>query len=137
MAEARGFEPPRHCCPHDFESCAFNHSATLPPLILSYFRPQINRKRGAGQQENIPKDAFCNIIIFVTIKYGTPDTIRTYDLWLRKPTLYPTELRVQMWRNKTPKKAFYLSTVQRLNVHHIPKGYNKYYYSTLSLKMVY
>lgn len=34
-------------------------------------------------------------------------------------------------------KAFYLSTVQRLNVHHIPKGYNEYYYSTLSLKMVY
>ena len=22
--------------PHDFESCAFNHSATLPPLILPY-----------------------------------------------------------------------------------------------------
>ena len=36
LAEARGFEPPRHCCPHDFESCAFNHSATLPFLILSY-----------------------------------------------------------------------------------------------------
>ena len=35
LAEARGFEPPRHCCPHDFESCAFNHSATLPLLILS------------------------------------------------------------------------------------------------------
>ena len=30
LAEARGFEPPRHCCPHDFESCAFNHSATSP-----------------------------------------------------------------------------------------------------------
>ena len=25
---------------------------------------------------------------------GTPDRIRTYDLWLRKPTLYPAELRV-------------------------------------------
>ena len=36
LAEARGFEPPRHCCPHDFESCAFNHSATLPLLILSH-----------------------------------------------------------------------------------------------------
>ena len=36
LAEARGFEPPRHCCPHDFESCAFNHSATLPQTILSY-----------------------------------------------------------------------------------------------------
>ncbi len=29
--------------------------------------------------------------------YGTPDRIRTYDLLLRKQTLYPTELRVQMW----------------------------------------
>ena len=26
--------------------------------------------------------------------HGTPDRIRTYDLWLRKPTLYPAELRV-------------------------------------------
>jgi hypothetical protein len=25
---------------------------------------------------------------------GVPDRIRTYDLWLRKPTLYPAELRV-------------------------------------------
>lgn len=43
MAEARGFEPPRHCCPHDFESCAFNHSATLPFLILSQ-NPPTNKK---------------------------------------------------------------------------------------------
>jgi hypothetical protein len=28
---------------------------------------------------------------------GTPDRIRTYDLWLRKPTLYPAELRVHSW----------------------------------------
>ena len=27
---------------------------------------------------------------------GTPGRIRTCDLWLRKPTLYPAELRVQM-----------------------------------------
>ena len=26
---------------------------------------------------------------------GAPGTTRTYDLWLRKPTLYPTELRVR------------------------------------------
>ena len=35
LAEARGFEPPRRLTrPHDFESCAFNHSATLPPIII-------------------------------------------------------------------------------------------------------
>ena len=28
--------------------------------------------------------------------YGTPDRIRTYGLRLRKPTLYPAELRVQI-----------------------------------------
>ena len=33
---------------------------------------------------------------FIT-KYGMPDTIRTYDLQLRKLTLYPTELRAHMW----------------------------------------
>ena len=38
MAEARGFEPPRRLTrPHDFESCAFNHSATLPPLFYHIF----------------------------------------------------------------------------------------------------
>ena len=37
VAEARGFEPPIHCCIHDFESCAFNHSATLPLYIIAYF----------------------------------------------------------------------------------------------------
>ncbi len=26
-------------------------------------------------------------------KNGAPETIRTSDLWLRRPTLYPTELR--------------------------------------------
>lgn len=30
----------------------------------------------------------------LSIFCGTPDRIRTYDLWLRKPTLYPAELRV-------------------------------------------
>ena len=38
MAEARGFEPPRRLTrPHDFESCAFNHSATLPQLFYHIF----------------------------------------------------------------------------------------------------
>ena len=43
MAEARGFEPPRPFSPHDFESCAFNHSATLPPLILTKITLNYNR----------------------------------------------------------------------------------------------
>jgi hypothetical protein len=30
------------------------------------------------------------------VQNGTPDRIRTYDLWLRKPTLYPAELRVHI-----------------------------------------
>ena len=45
MAEARGFEPPRPFGPHDFESCAFNHSATLPPLILAKITLNYNRLR--------------------------------------------------------------------------------------------
>src|ERR1700710_2217920 len=31
--------------------------------------------------------------LFVTLLLGAPDRSRTCDLWLRKPTLYPTELR--------------------------------------------
>ena len=34
MAEERGFEPPLSFPKHDFESCAFNHSATLPWILL-------------------------------------------------------------------------------------------------------
>ena len=33
------------------------------------------------------------LLIFLN---GTPGRIRTYDLWLRKPTLYPAELRVRV-----------------------------------------
>ena len=36
--------------------------------------------------------------IFMYNKFGTPDRIRTYGLRLRKPTLYPAELRVHMIR---------------------------------------
>ena len=30
-------------------------------------------------------------------KIGAPGRIRTCDLWLRRPTLYPAELRARMW----------------------------------------
>ena len=40
MAEETGFEPAIRCRIHDFESCAFNHSATLPPFILSFSPPK-------------------------------------------------------------------------------------------------
>ena len=33
--------------------------------------------------------------VVIPKSYGTPDRIRTYGLRLRKPTLYPAELRVQ------------------------------------------
>ena len=32
--------------------------------------------------------------LFTCYKFGTPGAIRTHDLWYRKPTLYPAELRV-------------------------------------------
>lgn len=31
-----------------------------------------------------------------SVFFGTPGAIRTHDLRLRKPTLYPAELRVQI-----------------------------------------
>ena len=118
MAEARGFEPPRPFGPHDFESCAFNHSATLPPLILTKITLNYNRLRANKkfhhhysilfllkklihnnftaskfftQNNQFRKGTDCLIISF-----GTPDRIRTYDLLLRKQTLYPAELRVHV-----------------------------------------
>ena len=35
-------------------------------------------------------------LLLLIFLFGTPDRIRTYDLWLRKPTLYPAELRVHI-----------------------------------------
>ncbi len=32
--------------------------------------------------------------LFIMLMLGTPEGIRTPDLWYRKPTLYPAELRV-------------------------------------------
>ena len=34
LAEARGFEPPIHCCIHAFQACSFNHSDTLPSGMI-------------------------------------------------------------------------------------------------------
>ncbi len=55
---------------------------------------------------------------FVPLIYipdGTPERIRTFDLWLRRPTLYPTELRAHTLsaeRNNTdlcdPRLVFFL-----------------------------
>ena len=38
-----------------------------------------------------------NKVFDLVFYFGTPDRIRTYDLLLRKQTLYPAELRVHMW----------------------------------------
>ena len=43
--------------------------------------------------------------LFQIISNGTPDRIRTYDLLLRKQTLYPAELRVQMWISSKSKDS--------------------------------
>ena len=118
MAEARGFEPPRPFGPHDFESCAFNHSATLPPLILTKITLNYNRlrtnkkfhhyysihfllkklihKNFTASKYFTQKNQLRKGTDFLIISFGTPDRIRTYDLLLRKQTLYPAELRVHV-----------------------------------------
>ena len=40
-------------------------------------------------------DTFLYELLFDFIKDGAPDWNRTSDLWLRRPTLYPAELRAQ------------------------------------------
>ena len=77
---------PKKSIPHPCSSNG-NCNKKSPRLVVSSFEARLltERKRKTAKID----DFNCN--------YGTPDTIRTYDLWLRKPTLYPTELRVQMW----------------------------------------
>ena len=49
--------------------------------------------------QNCPKQSFVTSIplpvLTTSVAIGTPDRIRTYDLWYRKPTLYPAELRAR------------------------------------------
>ncbi len=63
------------------------------------------------------------------IFHGTPGKIRTYDLWLRKPTLYPAELRVHVAALVMYK---YTSQSCTLNYKVLPtaKGQNRDDYST-------
>ncbi len=42
----------------------------------------------------------------MTSYFGTPGKIRTYDLWLRKPALYPAELRVHTAFRKGRNKKY-------------------------------
>jgi hypothetical protein len=53
-----------------------------------FFQRISSRRTKAGRGPN-KKPVFQTDSLF-----GTPGRIRTYDLWLRKPTLYPAELRV-------------------------------------------
>jgi hypothetical protein len=51
--------------------------------------------------------------------FGTPGRIRTYDLWLRKPTLYPAELRVHNTRH-----ALILIRFETYGFGHVPRPRN-------------
>jgi hypothetical protein len=42
---------------------------------------------------------------------GTRGRIRTYDLWLRKPTLYPAELHARILALKTKATGVILSSI--------------------------
>ena len=67
-------------------------STTRPRFHFSFYHT-LQLKINFSQQKTPPQGrVFSN-----NFKYGTPDRIRTYDLLLRKQTLYPAELRVQMW----------------------------------------
>ena len=67
-------------------------STTRPRFHFSFYHT-LQLKINPSQQKTPPQGrVFSN-----NFKYGTPDRIRTYDLLLRKQTLYPAELRVQMW----------------------------------------
>ena len=55
-------------------------------MVFSLFEARL---MGERKEKNAKiDDFFC--------KYGMPDTIRTYDLQLRKLTLYPSELRAHV-----------------------------------------
>ena len=68
--------------------------------------------------------------------YGMPDTIRTYDLQLRKLTLYPTELRAHMWIVPIKDKLlFHRSKIKRPSCG--AKPHDASYYSTFLPEMIY
>lgn len=54
--------------------------------------------------------------------YGAPDRSRTCDLWLRKPTLYPTELRA---RKKLMQRRIIANACQLVLLSILPYQYNQ------------
>ena len=82
MAEREGFEPSvRFGRTHDFQSCAFDHSAISPDNTI-----------------HKSKNFICkNYKIVVGDFSGAPGGDRTHNLWRRRPTLYPIELRVHLF----------------------------------------
>ena len=60
------------------------------------------------------------------------DRIRTYDLWLRKPTLYPTELRAHMW-TFPPKREYPLEMKMSIAELATPILYHKTFCDTIVL----
>ena len=53
------------------------------------------KRKAPAQQGRRSQSSDTNHPIQARIKTcGTPGAIRTHDLWYRKPTLYPAELRV-------------------------------------------
>ena len=61
--------------------------AIIAAAVSTDFREPYWKKK-TGNAKVFWTLAFC-----IALKYGAPDKIRTCGLWLRRPTLYPTELR--------------------------------------------
>ena len=64
---------------------------------LSLDSPMLNTAT-ASKVTSVLSDKYLKRFMVGIIKHkrnGTRDRIRTYDLWLRKPTLYPAELHAR------------------------------------------
>ena len=83
-------------------------------LLATPLRGRLTRNKKTGRHGPVLKRFF----VVSKKRTGTPERIRTSDLWLRKPTLYPTELQARSWktymaegRDSNPARAYTLLTV--------------------------
>src|SRR5512147_705493 len=81
---------------HAFQACTFGHSVISPGPMSAGSRPPTERvgfeptEPQAAQRFSRPPDS--TALASLPKRYSEPKRIRTSDLWIRNPMLYPAEL---------------------------------------------
>ena len=73
-----------------------NKRKRIVKVIFRFAKPKKEQDLTEGEPKNSVTKTLNAMLSALNYLSGTPDRVRTCDLWFRKPTLYPAELRVHM-----------------------------------------